>query len=245
MSKCISLVDLLGVVDSGTEKEESIPGNSDMSEQPSQAGVLKPSDIRVFSKIQERMCQELKDSMQVAIDQFNNELEASQTQEGHQGGEEHVKTIAHMFKLINMQEEGMRFYSNFIMLGKHNVVSNNQAAEQSTIKKCNDVINSMFIQVEEQRLKEEREGTLLLEEISFSTFYAEFQKVLIECIEDYGESITNLFGLDSLILFLSQIDRHSKEKGTQIIEHFMHNTNLEKYQTEVLHQGSDCQLSAD
>lgn len=139
----------------------------------------------------------------------------------------------------------MRFYSNFIMLGKHNVVSNNQAAEQSTIKKCNDVINSMFIQVEEQRLKEEREGTLLLEEISFSTFYAEFQKVLIECIEDYGESITNLFGLDSLILFLSQIDRHSKEKGTQIIEHFMHNTNLEKYQTEVLHQGSDCQLSAD
>lgn len=102
MSKCISLVDLLGVVDSGTEKEESIPGNSDMSEQPSQAGVLKPSDIRVFSKIQERMCQELKDSMQVAIDQFNNELEASQTQEGHQGGEEHVKTIAHMFKLINM-----------------------------------------------------------------------------------------------------------------------------------------------
>ena len=65
------------------------------------------------------MCQELKDSMQVAIDQFNNELEASQTQEGHHGGEEHVKTIAHMFKLINMQEEGMRFYSNFIMLGKH------------------------------------------------------------------------------------------------------------------------------
>lgn len=69
--------------------------------------------------------------------------------------------------------------------------------------------------------------------------------MLIECIEDYGESITNLFGLDSLILFLSQIDRHSKEKGTQIIEHFMHNTNLEKYQTDVLQQGSDCQLSAD
>ena len=55
--------------------------------------------------------------MQVAIDEYNKELETSQQSEGHQGGEETIKTIAHMFKLINMQEEGMKFYTNFIMLG--------------------------------------------------------------------------------------------------------------------------------
>lgn len=71
----------------------------------------------MFKRIQDRMCQELKDSMQVAIDEYNKELETSQQSEGHQGGEETIKTIAHMFKLINMQEEGMKFYTNFIMLG--------------------------------------------------------------------------------------------------------------------------------
>jgi hypothetical protein len=53
--------------------------------------------------------------------------------------------------------------------------------------------------------------------------------VLIDCIEDYGESILTLFGIDSLIVFLQQIDKVSKEKGMQIIEHFLHNTQLEHY----------------
>lgn len=28
-----------------------------------------------------------------------------------------IKKIAHMFKIIDMEEEGMRFYTNFIMIG--------------------------------------------------------------------------------------------------------------------------------
>ena len=43
----------------------------------------------------------------------------------------------------------------------------------------------------------------LLEECGFSEFYAEFQRVLIDCIEDYGDSIMNLFGIDSMIVFLN------------------------------------------
>lgn len=34
-----------------------------------------------------------------------------------------------MFKLIEMEEEGMKFYTNFIMLGKHKAHSQN--SEQS------------------------------------------------------------------------------------------------------------------
>ena len=54
----------------------------------------------------------------------------------------------------------------------------------------------------------------MLEELRFSDFYGEFLKVLNECIEDYGDSISNLFGIDSLIVFLTQIDLTAKEKGT-------------------------------
>lgn len=45
-------------------------------------------------------------------------------------------------------------------------------------------------------------GSQVLEEFSFSQCYADFQRVLIDCIEDYGESIMTLFGIDSLIVFL-------------------------------------------
>ena len=34
-----------------------------------------------------------------------------------------------MFKLINMQQEGMKFYTNFIMLGKHTAQSAGVAGE--------------------------------------------------------------------------------------------------------------------
>ena len=42
----------------------------------------------------------------------------------------------------------------------------------------------------------------LLDEFQFSKYYAGLQKVIINCIEDYGESITSLFGVDSLLIFL-------------------------------------------
>lgn len=180
MSKCISLVEILGVHD--TKKGEE----SD--------GYLKPKDIDVFMKIKNRLCEVLKDSMQIAIDQFNEELEK---QNGSQGsdqiqsrdspsnpqaqGEEQVKRIAHMFKLINMQEEGMKFYTNFIMLGKHNMVANHQASEQSTMKQIENVIVSMYQNLEEvkQKIMEEQQvnevkSFQLLEEFSFSQYYAEF-----------------------------------------------------------------------
>lgn len=45
-------------------------------------------------------------------------------------------------------------------------------------------------------------------------------------MEDYGESIASLFGVNSLVMFIKQIDTISKEKGMQIIEHFTHNAEL-------------------
>jgi hypothetical protein len=55
MSKVISLVEILG--------------------KQSQNGFLKEKDIQIYEKIQKRMCDQLKVSMQVAIDQFNEDLE--------------------------------------------------------------------------------------------------------------------------------------------------------------------------
>ena len=62
---------------------------------------------------------------------------------------------------------------------------------------------------------------------------------MIDCIEDYGESILTLFGVDSQLMFLSQIDKISKEKGTQIIEHFLHNTELDHYQNLLINSQKD------
>jgi len=82
MSKCLSLVDLLGKP--GTE-----------------GGLLKDKDMQVFNKIQQRICHELKESMQQAIDSYNSELETTSNDSEQKGGAA-VKKIAHMFKLINM-----------------------------------------------------------------------------------------------------------------------------------------------
>jgi hypothetical protein len=132
--------------------------------------------------------------MQKAIDQFNQDLA-----DGNEGGEERVQRIAKMFKDIQMQEEGMKFYTNFIMLGKNG----GQASEQSTVKQIENVVVSMYQNFEDTKVKlGEFKSVQLLEEFSFSQYYAEFYRILIDCIEDYGQSIMALFGLDSLILFL-------------------------------------------
>lgn len=98
--------------------------------------------------------------MEIAIDQFNVELETTSqgSTPGNRTGEENVKKIAHMFKLINLQEEGMKFYTNFIMLGKHNAVASGQASEQSTMKQIENIIVSMYQSVEEikQKIMDER-----------------------------------------------------------------------------------------
>ena len=55
-----------------------------------------------------------------------------------------------MFKDIKMEEEGMKFYTNFIMLGKSNV---GQASEQSTVKQIENVIISMYNNFEQTKAK--------------------------------------------------------------------------------------------
>jgi len=67
----------------------------------------------------------------------------------------------------------------------------------------------------------------LLDNFSFTKQYAELQRILINCLEDYGESIVSLFGFNHLLMFLKQIDKVSKERGTQIIEHFCVNTEID------------------
>ena len=66
--------------------------------------------------------------MQVAIDQFNEDLEekgeGAEIEPQSKKGEHNVKRIAKMFKDIAMQEEGMKFYTNFIMTGQHSMVTN-------------------------------------------------------------------------------------------------------------------------
>ena len=54
--------------------------------------------------------------MELAIDQYNKELDENEYDECvEKQGEEKIKKIAQMFKLIEMEEEGMKFYTNFIM----------------------------------------------------------------------------------------------------------------------------------
>lgn len=192
----------------------------------------------------------MKEAMHTVIELYNKELESNPEAPT---GEESVKRLAHMFKLIDMENEGIKFYTNFIMVGKHNQTGSYQASEQSTMKQIENVIISMYQSVEEckQKIMEEHQvaevkSFQLLEECQISTYYAEFQRILIACIEDYGESITNLFGIDSLLLFIDQIDKVSKEKGTQIIEHFLHNSQLDHFHNLLSRQHqTDFQLLPD
>ena len=51
---------------------------------------------------------------------------------------------------------------------------------------------------------------------------------LLACISDHSETILQLFDLESFMIFLSEIDKVAKEKGTQVIEHFKHVNKLDK-----------------
>ena len=56
---------------------------------------------------------------------------------------------------------------------------------------------------------------------------------MIECIHNYSDSILQLFDLDSLFAFLLQIDKVAKEKGTQVIQHFINSKKLEQVVADV------------
>ena len=67
--------------------------------------------------------------MRTAIDDHNVQLE----NDGEDIlGQENVKKIANMFTLIGMRDEGMKFYTNFIMVGT--LQKNQTAASTSTSK---------------------------------------------------------------------------------------------------------------
>ena len=52
-------------------------------------------------------------------------------------------------------------------------------------------------------------------------FYSQIHTILFECVTDYSENIVQLFDFESLLAFLGQIDQVAKEKGTQVIQHFL------------------------
>lgn len=56
---------------------------------------------------------------------------------------------------------------------------------------------------------------------NLSESFAQIHHVLLECISQYSGSILQLFDLESLLVFLHQIDKVAKEKGTQVIMHFL------------------------
>ena len=107
-----------------------------------------------------------------------------------------IQKLANLFKSVDKQEEGMKHYTNYIMQNK-------------TIKNLDAVIQNMYLPNDSQEL------------VTLSESYAQIHHVLLECISQYSESILQLFDLDSLMVFLEQIDKFAKEKGTQVIQHFI------------------------
>ena len=89
--------------------------------------------------------------MEIAIDRYNQELdESDNSPSGFAGsstamaGEAMIKQVAHMFKIIGMEEDGMRFYTNFIMIGQHSQGMATQASHQSTMKQIENVLIDMY-----------------------------------------------------------------------------------------------------
>lgn len=61
MNKSISLVKILGVQNKLNPKDN---------------GYLKTKDIKVFESIKNRVCEELKKQMEMAIEQYNKDLDS-------------------------------------------------------------------------------------------------------------------------------------------------------------------------
>lgn len=118
----------------------------------------------------------------------------------------------------------MKFYTSFIMRGSSKSGQPSPGQGTSTMAQIERLFSEMYscFSVVQTEIEQQGKDTTqhLLDMFSFSQSYAELHKILINCIEDYGESIMSLFGIDHLLIFLQQIDKLSKEKGTQIIEHF-------------------------
>lgn len=111
-----------------------------------------------------------------------------------------IQKIADLFKSVDEQEEGMKHYTNYILQVK-------------TQKNLEAIIQAMYENTNEAS--------------NLSESYAEINQVILECINQYAESILQLFDLNSLIAFLRHIDKVAKEKGTQVIQHFLITSSVE------------------
>ena len=118
-----------------------------------------------------------------------------------------IQKIADLFKSVNEQEEGMRHYTNYILQVK-------------TQKNLDTIIQAMYEDTNEAS--------------NLSESYAQINQVILECINQYCESILQLFDLNSLIAFLRHIDKVAKEKGTQVIQHFLITNQVEQTFTELI-----------
>jgi len=111
-----------------------------------------------------------------------------------------IQKIADLFKSVDEQEEGMKHYTNYILQVK-------------TQKNLDTIIQGMYENTNEAS--------------NLSESYAQIHQVILECINQYCESILQLFDLNSLLAFLRHIDKVAKEKGTQVIQHFLITSNTE------------------
>ena len=98
-----------------------------------------------------------------------------------------IQKIADLFKSVDEQEEGMKHYTNYILQVK--TQRNLEAIIQAMYENTNEASN-------------------------LSENYAQLHQVILECINQYCESILQLFDLNSLLAFLRHIDKVAKEKGT-------------------------------
>jgi len=75
---------------------------------------------------------------------------------------------------------------------------------------------------------------------NLSESFAKVHHCLLACISDHSENILQLFDLESLMVFMKEIDKVAKEKGTQVIEHFK---NANKVDSLILDLNNSVSLS--
>ncbi|CDW72213.1 UNKNOWN [Stylonychia lemnae] len=163
-------------------------------------GAIKDEDRNLFDGLKKKLSGHLKDKMNAAISSKN---------------EQEIEKIAQLFKSVEEQGEGMKYYSQYLMQNK----------VQCDIE---TIILDMF-----QKTIQNPTGQPI------SDYYGQVQRILIDCMENYSASIIQLFDFESLMEFVKNIDNLAKEKvinqviqylqGTQLIQHFINQSKLEKF----------------
>lgn len=121
----------------------------------------------------------------------------------HQDDVATIKKIACLFKSVEKQDEGMRHYTGYVL-------------QHKTLRSLDAVIKEMYVPKDSNEL------------VNWSESFAKVHHCLLACISDHSETILQLFDLDALTVFLKEIDKVAKEKGTQVIEHFRHANKVDQ-----------------